>query len=220
MTGTKTKICADGINYIIYGALAAWITALLGFTTLSLLLGSATLFVAYFFRDPPVVVPEEEGSITAPAYGKIVVVEKVTEPHFLEREMIKVSTFLSIFDCHIQRFPIAGKLVRTKYFEGKFFTANLKRASYENERHAVLIETDAGEEIVVVQIAGFLARRIVFDKNIGDKVEKGQRLGMIKFGSRVDIYLPLDYDVNVQIDEKVKGGETIIGWTKTAPEKA
>ena len=132
--------------------------------------------------------------------------------------MKRIGIFLSITDCHVNRFPVTGKVANTKYIPGRFHIADLKRSSTENERLATLIETDDKEQIVVVQIAGFIARRIVSYISVGDILQKGEKFGMIKFGSRVDIYLPLCCEVSIALGDKVRGGETILGWLKVKGE--
>ncbi|MEE9252088.1 MAG: phosphatidylserine decarboxylase family protein [Thermodesulfobacteriota bacterium] len=219
MLGNRVKIAHEGLPYIGFAGFFAWLAALLGFTLLSLVLGLLTFFIAFFFRDPERVAPTGDRSVVSSGDGTVVEVDKALEPHFLNREMSKVGVFLSMLDCHVNRFPISGKIITTKHIEGKFFAANLKRASIENERVATLIETERGEQVVVVQIAGFLARRVVSYKNVGDEVEKGERIGMIKFGSRVDVYLPLEFDLAVNKGEKVTSGETIIAWINDVSAK-
>src|SRR3970040_356255 len=145
----RSIIALEGLPYIGISALLAWITALFGFESLSIILAAVTVFIIYFFRDP-------------------------------ERKTIGI--FLSISDCHVNRFPVTGRVINTKYVPGQFHIADLRRSSTENERLATLIETDEKEQIVVVQIAGFIARRIVSYVSVGDLLHKGARFGMIKFG--------------------------------------
>jgi phosphatidylserine decarboxylase len=214
MTKPKSAIAVEGFTYIGITAFLAWLTAIFGFEILSIILAVLTLFIIYFFRDPERNPPKEPYAIVSPADGKIVDIDNAIEESFLNREMKRIGIFLSITDCHVNRFPVAGRVVNTKYTPGEFYIASLKRSSKENERLATLMETDDKEEIVVVQIAGFIARRIISYVSTGDLLQKGERFGMIKFGSRVDIYLPPTCEVLISIGDRVKGGETILGWLK------
>jgi len=208
----RSVIAAEGLPYIGVLGLLAWVTALIGLTVISLILGVLALVVMYFFRDPERLSPGEPGCVVAAADGTITGIDNAIEPFFLNREMVRVGTFLSILDCHVNRFPFKGKIVSTKYVEGKFLNARLKRSSMENERLATLVEMEDGREAVIVQVAGLVARRIVFYKDLEDVVDRGERFGMIKFGSRVDLYLPLDFKPAVSPGDKVKAAESIIGW--------
>jgi phosphatidylserine decarboxylase len=218
MTNPRSKIAVEGLPYIGIFGLLAWVTALFGFPLLSIILAVVTFFSLYFFRDPERITPEDPRAVISPADGKVVDVENTIEENFLNREMRRVGIFLSITDCHINRFPVTGRVLSTKYTPGKFHIANSNRASTQNERLATLIETEDREQIVLVQVAGFIARRIVSHISVGDSLQKGERLGMIKFGSRVDIYLPLGCEVSITVGDKVKGAETIIGRLKGGSE--
>ena len=184
----------------------------------SIVLFFITAFVAYFFRDPDRATPQDAHAVVAPADGKVVEVSNALEETFLGKEMKRIGIFLSITDCHINRSPLNGTVSGTKYIKGKFGLAYSESASRENERLSTLIRSEEKEDIVLVQIAGFLARRIVSYLAIGNHVSRGQRFGMIKFGSRVDLYLPLNSEVVCNIGDSVFGGETIIGWLKEVEE--
>ena len=161
-----------------------------------------TLLVLQFFRDPPRELPSNNNAILAPADGKIVAVEKIRDP-YLEREAIKISVFMNVFNVHSNRSPVDG-IVREKwYFPGKFINAGLPKASLENERNAVWIRAGNGADVTCVQVAGFVAKRIICHVLPGDHLERGQRFGFIRFGSRVDVYLPLNTQINVNIGDKV-----------------
>jgi phosphatidylserine decarboxylase len=214
MKNPRSKISVEGLPYVGIFGLLAWVTALFGFTTLSVILAIVTCFILYFFRDPERIAPQDPYAVVSPADGRVVGVENSVEENFLDHEMKRVSIFLSITDCHINRFPVSGKVIGTKYIHGRFHIADTRRASAQNERLATLIETEDGDQIVIVQVAGFIARRIVSYISVGDFLQKGERFGMIKFGSRVDIYLPLRCEVLVNVGDKVRGAETIIGWLK------
>jgi len=214
MTNPRSKVAVEGLQYIAFFMLFAWITAFFDYNLFSLLLCAAACFVLYFFRDPDRKTPEDPYAVIAPADGKVVAIERNIEESFLNREMVCVSIFLSITDCHINRFPITGRVSATKYIPGRFHKAYLDLASSENERLATLVETEDKDQIVIVQIAGIIARRIVSYLSLGDRLQKGDRFGMIKFGSRVDLYLPTKCEVSVKVGDKTRGGETIIGWLR------
>ncbi len=153
----------------------------------------ATLWCAYFFRDPPRVTPVRDGIVVAPADGRVSQVTHAVPPKELglgERPLPRISVFMSVFDCHVNRSPVAGRIERIVYRAGKFISADLDKASDDNERNAFVIATATGERIAAVQIAGLVARRIVVFAREGDPIAAGQRIGLIRFGSRVDVYLP------------------------------
>ncbi len=173
----------------------------------------ATLWCVYFFRDPPRVTPIRDGIVVAPADGRICQVAIVVPPRELElgeRLLPRVSIFMSVFDCHINRSPVAGRIERIVYRAGKFISADLDKASEENERNAFVIITATGQRLAVVQIAGLIARRIVCFAREGDNLGAGQRIGMIRFGSRVDIYLPEGTRMLAGEGQIATAGETLI----------
>lgn len=166
-------------------------------------------FVVQFFRDPARAVPTQENIVTSAADGKVIVVEKAYD-EYLKREALKISVFMNVFNVHSNRSPIDGTVQQRWYFPGKFLNAALAKASAENERCALWLKTPKGEDVTCVQIAGLIARRILCYVNAGDNLVKGQRYGFIRFGSRVDIYLPLTAKVKVSLGEKVSAGYTIL----------
>ncbi|MBI4228795.1 MAG: phosphatidylserine decarboxylase family protein [Deltaproteobacteria bacterium] len=218
MSLNKIKVASEGLFYIAIFGILCWITAVFGFVIISVILFIITALIAYFFRDPDRLTPQDPHAIVAPADGRIVDVSPAIEETFLGNDMKRIGIFLSLTDCHINRSPLNGVVVATKYIKGKFSLAHSKSASSQNERLSTLIESDEKENIVLVQIAGFLARRIVSYLAIGSQIRRGERFGMIKFGSRVDIYLPLNCEVVIDIGDFVRGGETIIGWLKEGEE--
>ena len=167
------------------------------------------LFVLQFFRDPPRAIPRDIGAVLSPADGRIVAVERVNDP-YVQREAIKVSVFMNVFNVHSNRSPVDGTVQQVWYFPGKFVNADLDKASTENERNAVWLKTANGTDITSVQVAGLIARRILCYVKIGDVLARGQRYGFIRFGSRVDVYLPLDSSVKVSIGDKVSATTTIL----------
>jgi len=165
----------------------------------------------YFFRDPIRIIPNEN-VIVSPADGEIVFLgeSNLPEEYGIKGKFLKISIFLDVFNVHVNRIPISGTIKDIKYVPGKFFRANVEKSSKENERNIITIENIKKEKIIVTQIAGLIARRIVCDLKINQEVLKGERFGIIKFGSRVDLYLPKNYNLMVNVGQTVIGGETII----------
>ncbi len=174
----------------------------------------ASCWCVFFFRDPNRVVPIADGIVVSPADGVIQAIVEDEPPAELGIEsgvkMTRVSIFLDVFNVHVNRVPVSGKVEKTHYRKGKFINASLDKASKDNERQSVLVRTEDGSLIPFVQIAGLIARRIVCDIDEGDTVSVGDRFGIIRFGSRVDVYLPTDVRPKVQVNQTVIGGETII----------
>jgi phosphatidylserine decarboxylase len=183
----------------------------------------AALWIAYFFRDPDRVTPQREGLIIAPADGRIASVETVRPPVELglgPEDRVRISTFLSVLDVHITRSPVAGRIERSIYVPGAFLNAALDKASEENERRALIIQRPDGMQIAVVQIAGLIARRIVAFVHEGDSVGAGERIGLIRFGSRVDVYLPPGKTPLISVGQLAVGGETVLADLKSdEPER-
>ena len=167
------------------------------------------LFVLQFFRDPPREIPQEANAVLSPADGRIVAVERTQDP-YAQRDAIKVSVFMNVFNVHSNRSPVDGTVQRIQYFPGKFVNADLAKASLENERNALCIKTADGQDVTSVQVAGLIARRILCYVKEGDTLTRGQRYGFIRFGSRVDVYLPLSATVKVAIGDKVSATSTIL----------
>jgi phosphatidylserine decarboxylase len=167
------------------------------------------LLVVQFFRDPQRTTPQGENLIIAPADGKVVVIEEVTEPEYFNGTRKQVSIFMSPINVHVNRVPVSGEVVYSEYHPGKYLVAWHPKSSTENERTTVVIKNNRGE-ILFRQIAGALAKRIVNYAKPGSKYQMGQEYGFIKFGSRIDLFLPLDAEITVNLNEKTIGGETII----------
>ena len=167
------------------------------------------IFVLQFFRDPPRTIPQDANAVLSPADGRIVVVEKAHDP-YANREALKISVFMNVFNVHSNRSPVDGRIDKVEYFPGKFVNADLDKASTENERNAVVMTAANGQTITFVQVAGLIARRILCYVNAGDALARGQRYGFIRFGSRVDVYLPLTARPRVTVGEKVSATETIL----------
>ncbi len=172
----------------------------------------ATLWCVFFFRDPPRVTPVRNGLVVAPADGRVSQITTAAPPHELglgDKALPRVSIFMSVFDCHVNRSPVAGTIEKIVYQPGKFFNADLNKASADNERNSLVIAT-AGARVAVVQIAGLVARRIVCFVRTGQPIGAGERFGMIRFGSRLDIYLPEGVVPLVAIGQTAVGGETVL----------
>ncbi|MBU8912013.1 MAG: phosphatidylserine decarboxylase family protein [Desulfobacterales bacterium] len=175
---------------------------------------AVTLFVCWFFRDPDRDISQDEKSLVSPADGKVIIVEKQEKCDYLPEPCIKVSIFMNVFNVHVNRIPFDGVVQKVLYHPGKFMNASFDKASTHNERNALIIKTADNAGFAVVQIAGLVARRIVNCVKEGEKIRKGDRYGMIRFGSRLDLYLPQDFDVAVSVGEKTKAGSTVIGHMK------
>ena len=173
-----------------------------------------TFFVVWFFRDPDRKTPNIKNKIISPADGKICLIDKAKPPKELlmdSKEMFRICVFMNVFNVHVNRSPVKGTIREIVYKKGQFLNASLDKASEKNERNSLIIETDDNKEIIVTQIAGLIARRILSFVNDKDKIDVGERFGLIRFGSRVDIYLPEGSKAAVKIGDTVKAGETIIG---------
>ena len=207
----KFPIAREGMRFIIPLAVISLILWVLCFTALAGFFSLLTLFVISFFRDPERSIPPGEKAVLSPADGKIIKVEPCWEEHLLKGPSLKVSIFMSLFNVHVNRIPLTGRVIDISYQAGKFIRANLDKASTMNEQNALLMETPEGTRLLFVQIAGLIARRIVCWVKKGDAVERGCRFGMIRFGSRLDIYLPRDAQLQVRVGQKALAGQTILG---------
>ena len=176
---------------------------------LSWITWTVTLFILQFFRDPLRNKPFKKNVVLSAADGKVIAIEKMTNP-YTNKSSVKVSVFMNIFNVHSNKCPVDGKILEKYYFPGKFLNAALSKASQENERCAITIQTKEKKIITCVQIAGLIARRILCYKDKGDEVKAGERYGFIKFGSRVDLYLPTNASIKVNLGQTVKNTETII----------
>ncbi|HEY0625916.1 MAG TPA: phosphatidylserine decarboxylase [Allosphingosinicella sp.] len=207
----------EGRKFAVISAGICFLFALLSWETLAWPMAGVTLWVAAFFRDPIRTTPKGEGLIVAPADGLVTMITQVLPPRELQGEdglgtapVTRVSIFMSVFDVHINRTPIAGEIKRVVYISGKFLNADLDKASEDNERQHILVEGSGGLRIGFTQIAGLVARRIVPWVKPGDFVAVGQRVGLIRFGSRVDVYLPEGTSPQVILGQRTIAGETIV----------
>jgi len=208
---TAFAVARAGYPIIFASAFITAVFALLDFTVITLIFVAVTFFICYFFRDPCRVASNKKGALVAPADGKIVAAQIVEKNRFIEGQCLKISIFMSVFNVHVNRIPCKGTVTRISYHPGKFISANFDKASSLNEHNAVFLESEKGQQICFVQIAGLIARRIICTLQEGDRVNCGQRFGMICFGSRVDIYLPADTKLLVAVGDKVTAGTTILG---------
>jgi phosphatidylserine decarboxylase len=201
----------EGYPFIAIAVAAAVALGLL-WEPLFWLLMIVALWVCYFFRDPERVTPVRDGLVVSPADGRVSLVTKAVPPPEMalsEEPLLRVSVFMNVFDCHVNRSPVTGRIAKIAYTPGLFLNADLDKASEHNERNALVIES-GGVQVGVVQIAGLVARRIVDWVKEGDAIGTGERFGLIRFGSRVDVYLPLDAQVLVGVGQKAIAGETVL----------
>jgi phosphatidylserine decarboxylase len=201
-----------GLVLLVTAALVAWLTSP-GWAVVPVLLAA---FFLWFFRDPHRVIPPDPGAVVSPADGKVTDVSEFKQG---SERFKRISIFLNVFDVHVNRSPIAGVVRAAHYMPGRFLNAMNPACAECNEQNTVTIEAD-GHSIIFKQIAGLLARRIVFTKKIGDRVERGERVGLIKFGSRTDVLLAPNAEVAVKVGDRVKGGSSIIGFLNTTKELA
>ncbi|API58833.1 phosphatidylserine decarboxylase [Tardibacter chloracetimidivorans] len=209
----------EGVKFVVIAAVICAALAFFGWETLAWPMAGITLWVAAFFRDPVRATPSGEGVIASPADGLVTMIQEVTPPHELTsgegglepEPVIRVSIFMSVFDVHINRAPVGGRVSRVVYVPGKFLNADLDKASDDNERQYFVVERPDGVKVGFTQIAGLVARRIVKFAKVGDIVVAGQRIGLIRFGSRVDVFLPSGTAPKVVLGQRAIAGETVLG---------
>jgi phosphatidylserine decarboxylase len=202
-------IAREGWPFLAIVAVLALALQSFGLTFLSVLAWILFIFVLQFFRDPPRYITAQKNAVVSPADGRIVAVERVEDP-YAQREALKISVFMNVFNVHSNRIPIGGEIKSVDYFPGLFVNADLDKASTQNERNAIVIHTESGATVTAVQVAGLIARRILCYVKPTESVEKGQRYGFIRFGSRVDVYLPTDSVPKVAIGDKVSASSTVL----------
>ncbi len=212
MKNQHQPVAVEGYPFIGLFAFISLFCAAVGWSCLATIGLGLTAFTVYFFRNPDRHPPADEKAIVAPADGKVIFVGKVPEDRYFDgQEVTKVSIFMNVFNVHINRTPISGKVAAQFYNQGRFFNASLDKAAIENEQAGMLIETASGYKLLCVQIAGLVARRIVTYPVIGDLLERGCRYGLIRFGSRVDVYFPEGVEVITKLGDKTVAGETVMG---------
>ena len=208
-------IAREGWTFLAFAVLVALLFSFLGWWVLATLAWLAVVFIAQFFRDPARRVPREPNTVVSPADGKVVSIGRTHDP-YLDREALKISVFMNVFNVHSNRSPIDGEVVAAWYHAGSYVNAALDKASVENERNALHLRTAAGGDVTCVQIAGLIARRILCYVKPGDTLARGQRYGFIRFGSRVDVYLALDARPKVAIGDMVYATETVLAELPSA----
>lgn len=212
MKKPRVPVALEGYPFICLIGFLTLICAILDYDILSLIGLGLTVFVTYFFRDPERITPSDEDVLVSPADGKVIVVERVFDEKHLRDHAYKVSIFMNVFNVHVNRVPYAGRVERVQYLPGMFYSADTEQGGLRNEACAMTMSAKPGVRFAVVQVAGLIARRIVCWAEPGDSLAKGERFGLIRFGSRVDIYLPLATQLEVVVGQRVKAGETVLGY--------
>jgi phosphatidylserine decarboxylase len=201
----------EGIPFIATPAGVTLLAGWLGWPIVALGAALLTLFVAWFFRNPARVVPQGPHLVVAPGDGKVIAIEEEFEPRFLKERSIRLTIFLNVLDVHINRMPCDGVVEDVQYQPGLFLVASKPEATLRNEQNALMIRTSEGAKVLCVQVAGLIARRIVCWISARDQAIRGERFGLIRFGSRMDTFLPIGTSLRVAVGDWVKGGETIVG---------
>ena len=207
----RVPVAREGYPFILAAVLCIIIVWAFGLPWLEALFVPLAIFVIAFFRDPEREIPADKSAIVSPADGKVIKVEKIKDDKFLKTDALRICIFMNVFNVHVNRVPASGRVVDVIYNPGKFFNASLDKASVHNEQNAVIMEGPGGRRFAFNQIAGLIARRIVCYAKPGMSYDKGQRFGLIRFGSRVDVYLPAGCKANVKVGEKVSAGSSILG---------
>lgn len=212
MKKERIPVAAEGYPFIGYSALLTILSALLGFPLIALILLVTTTFILMFFRDPERTTPEIDRGVISPADGKVIFVETTRDERFAAEDVLKISIFMNVFNVHVNRIPFSGKVSKVHHVPGSFLAADSEKAHLNNEYCAVKITTGDQREITMVQIAGLIARRIICRLETGDTIKRGERYGLIRFGSRVDLYLPHQSNPAVKVGDKVVAGESLLAY--------
>jgi len=208
----RWPVAREGIPFMAAGALLACVSGLLGWTVAGSVLGFLTCFVVYFFRDPERTPEAPDDAVVSPADGRVLTASvRRDDRNPLGRPCAQVSIFMSLFNVHVNRMVASGTVKELRHHPGRFFSANLDKASEENERSELTLETGDGRTLAVVQVAGLVARRIACWVKPGDRVVRGQRYGLIRFGSRLDVFMPEDTDIVAEPGDRVRAGESVLG---------
>lgn len=211
MQKTELPLALEGFPFVLFSGFATLVFSVLGWPVPALLCLLFTGWTIYFFRDPSRVRPEAINAIVCPADGKVIINEDVDDDRFLGERVRKISIFMNVFDVHVNRIPLAGTVEHVQMSPGRFYAADKDKAVLHNEFCALTLRTPDQQRYTVVQIAGLIARRIVCRAEKGDEVRAGERFGMIRFGSRVDLYLPLSARITCTLGERVRAGESVLG---------
>ncbi len=210
MTSARIPVAQEGYPFILFSAFVTLIAAILGYDILAWPCLAVTTFIVAFFRDPERMTPAPANALISPADGKIIIIDEQFDDKYLQEQVIKVSIFMNVFNVHVNRIPVDGTIESIHYTPGKFYSADSKKGALLNENCGVVLKTDNGKRLVFVQVAGLIARRIVNWLETEDTVQRGKRFGLIRFGSRVDLYLPAGTEISVKLGEKVSAGVTQI----------
>lgn len=211
----KWPLAKEGLPFVLLGCALVVVFSYLGLLILSGFSVILTLFTLFFFRDPERNNTIPDKAVLTPADGKIIQIQHIeNDNNPLGEPAVKISIFMSVFNVHVNRIPMDGTIKDITYYPGKFFSADLDKASEQNERNKITLQTPNSRDIVFIQIAGLIARRIVCWVKKGEDMQAGQRFGLIRFGSRLEVYLPDDTRITAQLRQKVSAGETIIGYLK------
>lgn len=215
MLKPSVGVSLEGLPYIIIAAFATLVFAVMGYWPLAVLGLGATAFIGHFFRDPERVGPEDAEAVVSPADGRVIKVAREVDPVTGDIRQV-VAIFMNVFNVHVNRMPVSGKVEIIRYIPGKFVNASFDKASEDNERNIVVVTGKGNQRFTIVQIAGLIARRIVCWVEPGDKLKRGERFGLIKFGSRVDLYMPDGYVPTVGVGQMVIAGETALAEKRPA----
>ena len=218
MLNRSTGFSPEGLPFLCLVAFATVVVALLGWGFWALIGLALTAFVGHFFRDPERVQPDDAEAVISPADGKIIKAGRAIDPVSGEEKQ-RISVFMNVLNVHVNRIPISGKIESIRYIPGRFFNASLDKASEHNERNVLELVGKGNQRFTMVQIAGLIARRIVCFAEKGDKFKRGERYGLIRFGSRVDLYIPESYEPVIYVGDKVYAGETILARKRTSTAK-
>ncbi len=212
MISPQIPIAKEGYPFIAFSAFVTLIVAVLGYDLLALPALAITTFVICFFRDPERIGPISEDALISPADGKVILIEKIIDDQYLLGQVYKISIFMNVFNVHVNRVPVGGTVEKILYTPGKFYSADSDRGALHNEHCATILRSTRGHRLAFVQVAGLIARRIVCWLEVDDQVRRGQRFGLIRFGSRVDLYIPTQTQLEIAIGQKVRAGETVLGY--------
>ncbi len=210
MTQPRIPLAREGYPFIAFAAFVTLITAILGYEFFSWPALLITTFIVAFFRDPERMTDATPEKLISPADGKIIIIEEVFDDIYFQQQMLKISIFMNIFNVHVNRIPIDGEIEKIVYQPGQFYSADSKKGALLNERCGVILKAKSGEQMAFVQVAGLIARRIVNWLEPADTVQRGERFGLIRFGSRVDFYIPVTSNVHIKLGQKVRAGQTTI----------
>jgi len=206
-------VAAEGCPFIVPLTIVTVLLFALGWRNTGIVALVLTLFVLFFFRDPERTIPEGKDVVVSPADGRVIVIKDIYEPDYLKQDVKQISIFLSVFNVHVNRSPVEGVVESVRYNPGKFHVASVDKASLDNEQTGMVI-ANGKRRILVKQIAGLIARRIVCYAKPGNAIKTGERYGLIRFGSRVDIFLPKDAELKVKLGDRIKGARDVIAVLK------